>query len=50
LLDRRWQGIALGVQGRHGVDWFQAGGGVGTGVNNTWYYGYAVDDLLGYPR
>lgn len=32
------------------VDWFQAGGGNGTGVNNTWRYGFAVDELLGYPR
>lgn len=32
------------------VDWFQAGGGGGAGVNNTWRYGYAVDERLGYPR
>jgi hypothetical protein len=32
------------------VNWFQNGGGHGTGVNNTWRYGYAVDDHLGYPR
>lgn len=31
------------------VDWFQAGGGSGNGVNNSWNYGYAVDAHLGYP-
>lgn len=32
------------------VDWYQAGGGEGTGVTNSWRYGYAVDRRLGYPR
>lgn len=31
------------------VDWFQAGGGSGDGVTNSWNYGYAVDAHLGYP-
>lgn len=32
------------------VNWFQAGGGHGTGVNQSWLYAYAVDAHLGYPR
>ena len=31
------------------VNWFQAGGGHGTGVDNAWRYGWAVDMTLGYP-
>ncbi len=32
------------------VNWYQAGGSHGTGVNNTWRVGLSVDQQLGYPR
>lgn len=32
------------------VNWYQAGGGHGSGVTYAWRYGWAIDVRLGYPR